>query len=105
MKHISELLADLVAELVSRSYDPLALGNSDKENAMTIEDNSYTKTHMKFVLCPRCESFIPNNETPGAYPGAISRLDNKTEICSECGTIEAMLDFQGELTDWRKPQE
>jgi hypothetical protein len=105
MKHISELLADLVAELVSRSYDPLVLEESDKENAMTIEDNSYTKTHMKFVLCPRCESFIPNNETPGAYPGAISRLDNKTEICSECGTIEAMLDFQGELTDWRKPQE
>jgi hypothetical protein len=105
MKHISELLAEVIAELVSRPYNALALGDSDKENAMTIDDNSYTKTHPKFVLCPRCEGFIPNNDTPGAYPGALSRLDNKTEICSECGTIEAMLDWQGELTDWRKPQE
>ena len=72
---------------------------------MNIENNSYTKTHDKFVLCPRCEGFIPNNETPGAYPGAISRLDNKTEICSACGVSEAFLDFEGRLTDWRKPQE
>jgi hypothetical protein len=105
MKHISELLAEVLAQLVSRPYSTLGLEESDKENAMTTEDNTYTKTHMKFVQCPRCEGFIPNNETPGAYPGAISRIDNKTEICSECGTIEAMLDWQGELTDWRKPQE
>jgi hypothetical protein len=39
--------------------------------------------------CPRCTGSIPNNETPGAYPGALSRTDNKTEICSECGTQEA----------------
>ena len=103
MKHISELLAEVLAQLVSRPYNTLGLEESDKENAMTIESNSYTKTHPKFVLCPRCEGFIPNNDTPGAYPGALSRLDNKTEICSECGTIEAMLDWQGELTDWRKP--
>ena len=105
MKHISELLAEVLTQLVGRPYDPLALGDSDKENAMNKENNTYTQTHPKFVLCPRCEGFIPNNDTPGAYPGAISRLDNKTEICSECGTIEAMLDWQGELTDWRKPQE
>jgi hypothetical protein len=42
-------------------------------------------------ICPRCEGFIPNNETPGAYMGAISRKDNKTEICSACGTREALL--------------
>lgn len=42
-------------------------------------------------LCPRCNlSLIPNNETPGAYPGAISRVDNETEICSGCGMDEAM---------------
>lgn len=51
--------------------------------------------------CPRCCNLIPNNDMPGAYPGALSRLDNKTEICSECGTLEAILDWQGELTDWR----
>lgn len=43
--------------------------------------------------CPKCDGFIPNNETPGAYSGAISRRDNKTEICSACGTIEALEDF------------
>jgi len=54
---------------------------------------------MEIVLkqhqCPRCAGQIPNNETPGAYPGAISRRDNKTEICSECGSKEAIEDFLG----------
>lgn len=43
--------------------------------------------------CPKCAGYIPNNKTPGAYPGAISRRDNTTEICSTCGTIEAFEDF------------
>lgn len=41
--------------------------------------------------CPDCGGFIPNNENPGAYPGAISRKDNKTEICSDCGMAEGIL--------------
>lgn len=41
-------------------------------------------------LCPRCEHFIPRDEFPGAYPGALSRVDNQTEICSICGTDEAL---------------
>lgn len=54
-------------------------------------------------ICPRCQGFIPNNEWPGAYPGALSRLDNKTEICSACGTDEAMENyFEGTIKDWRK---
>ena len=44
-------------------------------------------------VCPSCDGFIPNNETPGAYMGAISRKDNTTEICSACGTAEALADF------------
>lgn len=43
--------------------------------------------------CPKCSGWIPNNEMPGAYSGAISRLDNTTEICSACGTTEALDDF------------
>jgi predicted RNA-binding Zn-ribbon protein involved in translation (DUF1610 family) len=39
-----------------------------------------------YPICPRC-----NKEYDG-YP-AISRKDNKTKICSECGTQEAILDF------------
>lgn len=52
-----------------------------------------TKTAVR--VCPQCAGFIPSNENPGAYPGAISRRDNKTEICSGCGTREAMEDFLG----------
>jgi uncharacterized protein with PIN domain len=102
VRHISDLLAEVVARLVCQEGAQIVLEESDKENAMNKESNTYTQTHDKFALCPRCEGFIPNNDTPGAYPGAISRLDNKTEICSECGTIEAILDWNGELTDWRK---
>jgi len=42
-------------------------------------------------VCPRCLGFIPSNVFAGEYPGAISRIDNKTEICSDCGTEEAIL--------------
>lgn len=45
-------------------------------------------------ICPRCNNnFIPCNAAPGAYTGALSRADNKTEICSTCGEDEAMKDF------------
>lgn len=37
-------------------------------------------------LCPRCE--IPYNRPP-----AISRRDNKTEICPQCGMAEAIEDM------------
>lgn len=42
-------------------------------------------------ICPRCLGGIPNNMMPGQYIGALSRVDNKTMICSECGNEEAML--------------
>lgn len=44
-------------------------------------------------ICPRCDGGVPNSLTPGAYPGALSRWDNKTELCSDCGTEEAMIAF------------
>jgi hypothetical protein len=46
-------------------------------------------------ICPRCnDNWIPNNDAPGQYPGAISRADNRTEICSDCGQAEAIQDWQ-----------
>ena len=46
------------------------------------------------TICPRCQdNWIPCNERPGEYPGAIARADNKTEICSACGEDEALKDF------------
>ena len=34
--------------------------------------------------CPRCQGDMPD------YPGALSRWDNFTEICSDCGVKEAL---------------
>lgn len=52
-------------------------------------------------VCPTCGDWIPNNQSPGAYPGAISRRDNKTEICSECGQREALEDYLAARKDGR----
>lgn len=43
--------------------------------------------------CPTCDGYIPDNENIGKYSGALSRRDNKTEICSACGTREAIQDL------------
>lgn len=43
--------------------------------------------------CPRCAGPIPSAEHVGEYPGAISRWDNDTEVCSQCGQDEAMAQF------------
>jgi hypothetical protein len=43
------------------------------------------------AVCPRCRGFIPSNSRPGQYPGALSRADNATEICSDCGAEEAIV--------------
>ena len=43
----------------------------------------------EFDICPRC------NQRPLVEMRiALSRRDNKTEICSECGQDEALFDFQ-----------
>ena len=54
--------------------------------------------------CPRCHGHIPNNEHPGAYAGALSRVDNTTEICSACGTEEALQQYSQQtltpISEW-----
>lgn len=45
--------------------------------------------------CPRCLGGIPNDYQRGEYIGAMSRTDNKTEICSDCGQMEAIEEFAG----------
>jgi hypothetical protein len=48
--------------------------------------------------CPRC-----GQKRMTKYP-ALSRLDNKSQVCSECGTDEALTAFIGKpamlLADW-----
>ncbi|MFA6201461.1 MAG: hypothetical protein WC679_13755 [Bacteroidales bacterium] len=41
--------------------------------------------------CPKCEAVILFKEGRG-FP-ALSRRDNKTEICTECGQEEAFSDY------------
>jgi transcription elongation factor Elf1 len=52
------------------------------------------------VTCPRCNG----NTLPIGYPGALSRVDNKTEICSPCGQDEGFRDFfdnrLSQLNEW-----
>lgn len=55
----------------------------------------------EILLCPRCGI----QPLPLGYPGAISRRDNKTEICSSCGLAEAIRDLskkapENPLEDW-----
>jgi len=45
------------------------------------------------MSCPICNGPIPNALHEGKYCGALSRRDNKTEICSDCGVMEAIQDF------------
>ena len=48
--------------------------------------------------CPTCGGPIPSAEHEGQYPGALSRKDNETEICSACGLAEALEDDDLEQT-------
>jgi len=43
----------------------------------------------KLAVCPRCKNICDMT-----YP-ALSRKDNKTPICSNCGTDEALLEYYG----------
>jgi RNA polymerase subunit RPABC4/transcription elongation factor Spt4 len=45
---------------------------------------------MKKVLCPVCKE----SELLEAGANALSRKDNKTEICSNCGRKEAMEELE-----------
>lgn len=45
----------------------------------------YRKNNREPKQCPRCKGPLPIG-----YPGAVSRLDNETEICSDCGVKEAL---------------
>ncbi len=45
-------------------------------------------TNYKTFTCANCKKLVTE------YP-ALSREDNKTEICSNCGIIEALNDYLG----------
>lgn len=49
-------------------------------------------------MCPQCGGKVPNEQSWGQYPGAMSRR-NGQEICSSCGLNEALDDFFGQIWD------
>ena len=59
--------------------------NREFTETMTITLDQHT--------CPRCFGGIPNDLQRGQYIGALSRTDNKTYICSDCGTAEGLEDY------------
>jgi len=63
----------------------------------------YSKTYpiVPPPKCPLCGHFIPNDERPGEYPGALSRRDRTVEICSKCGEREAWEDFSRAVAEGR----
>lgn len=61
-----------------------------------VVDKSFSQVDTKERVCPIC------NRTYTEHP-AISRKDNKTEICPKCGIDEAMEDYLfGVLKDYTK---
>ena len=58
----------------------------------------------KSKKCPRCGEYPVYTDGFHRGIGARSRVDNKTQICSECGVDEAMADFFKEgmtpIKDW-----
>lgn len=48
------------------------------------------------AICPKC------NKRYAKDKGALSRRDNKTEICPQCGYKEAMEDFERTFSIKRK---
>lgn len=55
------------------------------------------RMELKAWKCPRC------GEVTTGFP-ALSRTDNATDVCSQCGVDEAMEQFAGHLTpkvEWR----
>lgn len=52
---------------------------------------NFRDKYEEVLLCPRCQVRL----LPLGFPGALSRVDNKTEICSECGQDEALENWAG----------
>lgn len=73
-------------------YDPIK-EEEPIELKIKITENSNKKKQ-----CPICGNPL------GKYP-AISREDNKTKICSNCGTLEALAAFKEAIKDGKNEQQ
>lgn len=76
----------IIKNKVVYDYDPI------KEEEPIELKLKITENSDKGTKCPICGELL------GKYP-AISREDNKTKICSNCGTLEALAAFKESLKD------
>ena len=44
-------------------------------------------SHKAILVCPGCTAEFPE------HLGAVSRYDNRTDICSDCGSMEGIAQF------------
>lgn len=77
---IGDYIFKVKKDHVDFKYEPIKKAEPIKLEVLITENSDETK------LCPIC------NKEIGKYP-AISRKDNKTEICSNCGMLEALAIF------------
>lgn len=69
-------------------YDEIFIYNKKKGKYRANKVSKETIYYLGVAkICPRCKNYIQG------YP-AISRVDNRTEICSNCGTLEALEMFK-----------
>lgn len=89
-KNMSSMILEEVSKSNKNTYSTSrkVLREQDEyiETETTEEDFPYDDTTEKF--CPRC------GRTYTEYP-AVSRYDNKTYICPDCGVEEAMINYTG----------
>jgi rubrerythrin len=96
LQHMEEAMAAEVAA-AARKQGEFAAEQEASASAFN-EAKRLRLAELEKFRCPRCLGFIPNNETPGAYMGALSRTtrgpdDEPIYVCSACGTDEALRQF------------
>lgn len=88
-QRIGDYIFEHYAKGVRYKFEPIEEPEPIKLEITVVESNSDKE------LCPICKNEL------GKYP-AISRKDNTTEICSNCGTLEALemyIDNKNNLED------
>jgi len=70
--------------------------NMVKPDRGGIDDDAFIPAPLSengYPICPRCGGPVPSEAFRGMFRGALSRRDNRTEICSRCGSLEALEDM------------
>ena len=86
-------------ELCVNDKEPLYEVDIYRNGILESSSDKAMNAESQHPICPLCHGFIPNDKTPGAYPGAMSRVFENMEICSSCGTAEAVGPMFGPLDD------